>query len=247
MRLKKSRKSAFSGLLWWSLLRHKFYIPVFVIVQLILSMAIIYGFSFITNASNELERSFLCTGATTMNIVAVTCVLSPQIVSESKQSGVLDYQQTLPINRVGILLSDLIIWGGVALPGILVCLVIGAMSFHLDIFTGILEILSLLFVITSLIFLGFAIAYLFPANMMTLMTQLIMMGGLLFSPIIYPADRLPRWMGAFYNFLPFVPVSEIIRSSLFHLTPFNLRNYFIVFIWGCIGFLVSLYVITKRK
>ena len=45
----QKRLSKFGGLVKWSLLRHRFYIPVFVVVQIILSFAVIYGFLFITN------------------------------------------------------------------------------------------------------------------------------------------------------------------------------------------------------
>ena len=52
----QKRLSKFGGLVKWSLLRHRFYIPVFVVVQ------IIYGFLFITNSTNQAEKSYLCTG-----------------------------------------------------------------------------------------------------------------------------------------------------------------------------------------
>ena len=41
----QKNKSKFWGLVRWSLIRHKYYIPVFVMVQIILSIAIIYGFT----------------------------------------------------------------------------------------------------------------------------------------------------------------------------------------------------------
>lgn len=103
----QKNKSKFWGLVRWSLIRHKYYIPVFVMVQIILSIAIIYGFLFITNANDTIAMSYLCTGAIAINVIAVTCVLAPQIVSEAKQNGVYDYQKTLPVSRIGILLSDL--------------------------------------------------------------------------------------------------------------------------------------------
>lgn len=228
----RNKYNASIGLIKWSLIRHKLYIPVFIVVQILLSLAIIYGFSFVTNAVDDMSKSFLCTGAITINIIAVTCVLAPQIVSESKQNGIFDYQKTLPISRVGILISDLLVWGIISLPGVFVSMIIGSMSFDMNIQFGIIGGVSLFFVITSLILFGFSIAYLLPPNMMALVTQLIMIGGLLFSPIIYSADRLPNWMTNIYNYLPFVPVSNIIRFSLFELNNFNIVDYVVVFIWG---------------
>ncbi|TKI69159.1 ABC transporter permease [Lysinibacillus mangiferihumi] len=242
-----SRYNSSIGLLKWSLIRHKFYIPVFVIVQVVLSLAVIYGFSFITNAKDYISRSFLCTGAITINILAVTCVLAPQIVSEAKQNGVFNYQKTLPISRVGILLSDLLIWGLIPLPGILLCMFIGAINFDMKIYLDFIGVFSLLFVILSLLLLGFAIAYLLPPNVMTLITQVIMIVGLLFSPIIYSEDRLPIWLSYVYNVLPFVPVSNIIRASLFHLNDYNMTHYLVVMVWGIISFVGAMFIIARRK
>lgn len=235
------------GLIKWSLLRHKIYIPIFVIVQVILSVAVIYGFSFVTNSVDSLSKSYLYTGAITINIIAVTCVLSPQIVSESKQNGIFSYQKTLDISKVQIILSDLIIWALLALPGFIVSTFLGAFNFMISIKITLLGILSLLFVIISLTLLGFAIAYVLPENIMALITQLIMIGGLLFSPIIYPSERLPIWMGKVYNNLPFVPVSNIIRYNFFGLENFSSRDYLVVIIWGISSLLVSIYILSRRK
>ena len=243
----KNRYNSSIGLIKWSLIRHKFYIPSFVIVQILLSVAVIYGFSFITNAVDNISRTFLCTGAITMNIIAVTCVLSPQIVSEAKQNGVLDYQKTLPISRIGIIMSDLLIWGVTSLPGICVSMIVGTINFNMNVQINIVSCLSLIFIITALTFFGFSIAYLFPSNIMALITQVVMIGGLLFSPIVYSKDRLPLWMAHIYNYLPFVPVSNIIRFSLFGLDNFNIMNYIVILFWGFISFLSSMYVLTRRK
>lgn len=235
------------GLIKWSLLRHKIYIPIFVIVQVILSLAVIYGFSFVTNSVDSLSKSFLYTGSITINIIAITCVLSPQIVSESKQNGIFAYQKTLDISKVQIILSDLIIWTLLALPGFIVSTLLGAFNFMISIKITLLGILSLLFVIISLTLLGFAIAYVLPENIMALITQLIMIGGLLFSPIIYPSERLPIWTGKIYNNLPFVPTSNIIRYNFFGLEHFSSRDYLVVVIWGISSFLVSIYILSRRK
>nr|WP_051533671.1 ABC transporter permease [Ligilactobacillus apodemi] len=194
-------------------------------VQIILSFAVIYGFLFITNASDTVSRSYLCTGAIAINIIAVTCVLAPQIISEAKQNGIYDYQKTLPVSRVGILLSDLLIWGLLCLPGIISSLLISKFGFDLNISFSIMSLLSVLLIVFSLLSVGFAIAYILPANIVSLVTQLIMIGGLLFSPIIYSADRLPIWTGNLYRYLPFVPSSQIIRASLFSLETISIQQY----------------------
>ena len=237
----------FRGLIKWSLLRHKFYIPFFVLVQIILSFAVIYGFLFITNATSPWEKYYLCTGAMAINVISVTCVLAPQIVSEAKQNGIYEYQKTLPVSRIKILLSDLFIWGLLCFPGIISSLLISKFSFGLEISIGVVSILSILLIIFSLISVGFAIAYILPPSVVSIVTQLIIIGGLLFSPIIYSSDRLPLWTMYLYKFLPFVPSSQIIRSNIFQLEATNGQQLLVLIVWAGIGFLLSLKTLTRRK
>ena len=182
-----------------------------------------------------------------INVIAVTCVLAPQIVSEAKQNGVYEYQKTLPVSRVEILLSDLLIWGLLCLPGILSSILISKFGFGLDVSIGINSILSALLIIFSLLLVGFAIAYILPTNVVPLVTQLIMIGGLMFSPIIYATDRLPSWIITLYKYFPFVPASQIIRSSIFRLEYVDSQNFSTLIVWACFGFFLSLITLSRRK
>ena len=59
---------------------------------------------------NNQTAIYLSSGATTLGIIAVGRVLAAQIVSTAKQEGIVDYQRTLPVSRLNILISDFIIW-----------------------------------------------------------------------------------------------------------------------------------------
>lgn len=240
-------KNRIIGLIRWSLLRHKFYIPMFVIVQMILSGALIYGFLFITNSVTYDDKMYLATGAISINIIAVSCVLSPQVVSESKQNGVYSYQKSLPIARILILLSDLLIWWMLCWPGITMSIVIGNISFGLNFTVNLYSLLSMSFVLVSLILVGFSIAYLLPQNLTSMITQVIMMGALLFSPIIYSEERIPTWLMDFQKVLPFVASSNIIRESLIKNYQVNLADYIVVMIWGIIGFCTIFFKLNRRE
>lgn len=67
---------------------------------------------------NNQTAIYLSSGATTLGIIAVGRVLAAQIVSTAKQEGIVDYQRTLPVSRLNILISDFIIWGMASLPGV---------------------------------------------------------------------------------------------------------------------------------
>ena len=68
----------------------------------------------------------------TLGMIAVGCVLAPQIVSEGKQNGVFEYQRTLPVSRSIILLADLIIWGIASLPGVIMGCVASVLRFNIN-------------------------------------------------------------------------------------------------------------------
>lgn len=237
----------FWGLVRWSLIRHKFFLPAFTLIQVILSFAMVYGFSLVTDVSDYQTSIYFSSGTITLLIIAVGCVLAPQIVSEAKHNGIFLYQRALPVARSLIIISDLIIWSLAAFPGIIMSCVAGVIRFKIHINVSVFNLAILLVILISMVLLGFAIAYLFPPNMVSLISQIIMIGTLLFSPVLYPADRLPKWAMLIYQVTPFVPISNIIRSTFFDLHTFNPLDLLVVVIWGIISFVVALKILSKKE
>ena len=235
------------GLIRWSLVRHKYLIPTFSIVQALFAFAIVYGLALIIPEIDPVSAVYLSSGALTLGIIAVGCVLAPQIVSESKQNGLFQYQRTLPVSRKSILLADIIIWSIASLPGIIMGCVAAFLRFDIKMYINPLSCIIIIIIQVTMISIGFSIAYWLPPNAMALATQLIMIGGLLFSPITYPADRLPVWLSYVYHKLPFVPASNLIRSSLFRLEDFSYVSLCVVIIWGIIAFILALGALSRRE
>ena len=242
---KISSFTSIKGLILWSLVRHKYLIPAFSIAQVAFAIAIIYGMGLFITQMDEVSQIYLASGAITLGMIAVGCVLAPQIVSESKQNGIYEYQRTLPVSRNAILLSDIIIWGVAALPGIAVGCIVSALRFDISININILNILLIIFALFTMICIGFCIAYWLPPNVMALATQVIMIGGLLFSPITYPADRLPEWTRYIYQNLPFVPISNMIRMYLFHADA--TVNIAVIAFWASASYILALCALSIRK
>ncbi|MCD5030153.1 ABC transporter permease [Enterococcus asini] len=202
------------ALIRWSLVRYKVLLPVFTIAQLLLSLAIVYGLAFLIPTIDQTTAIYLSSGATSLGIIAVGCVLAAQIVSTAKQDGIVSYQRTLPVSRISILLADFLIWGVASLPGVLMSFLASSLKFNLTIHFSFLSTFFLILSQMTMISIGFCIAYWLPANGVSLMTQIIMIGGLLFSPITYPAERLPGWTSIIYDFLPFVTSANLLRSDV---------------------------------
>lgn len=235
------------GVIRWSLVRHKYLVPAFSMVQALFAVAIVCGMALFLPEVDDASVVYLSSGALTLGIIAVGCVLAPQIVSESKQNGLFKYQRTLPVPRTIILLADIIIWGIASLPGIVMGCIAAVLRFDITLNINFFSCIIILLSQFAMICIGFCIAYWFPPNAMALATQVIMIGGLLFSPITYPSERLPEWSEYIYQILPFVPVSELIRSTLFLAEPISLADLLVVIIWGAMAFVLSLCALTKRE
>ena len=215
--------------------------------QLLLSLAIVYGLTFLIPTMDDTTAVYLSSGAIVLGIIAVGGVLSAQIVSTAKQNGIVSYQRTLPVSRFNLLLADFIIWGFASLPGILMSFLASSLKFGLAIHFPVLSVALLILAQMSMISIGFCIAYWLPTNGVSLMTQIIMIGGLLFSPITYPADRLPEWTKIIYDFLPFVPTANLIRTSFFGSGFIQLKNILTVSIWLIITGALSLRALSRRN
>ncbi|WP_142434142.1 ABC transporter permease [Enterococcus faecium] len=242
-----SRLFQLYALLRWSLIRYKVLLPVFTVAQLLLSLAIVYGLTFLIPTMDDTTAVYLSSGAIVLGIIAVGCVLSTQIVSTAKQNGIVSYQRTLPVSRFNLLFADFIIWGFASLPGILMSFLASSLKFGLAIHFSVLSVALLILAQMSMISIRFCIAYWLPANGVSLMTQIIMIGGLLFSPITYPADRLPEWTKIIYDFLPFVPTANLIRTSFFGSGFIQLKNILTVSIWLIIIGALSLRALSRRN
>lgn len=237
---RKSMIKELFALVGWSLLRHKYLLPVFTLTQVFLSLAIVYGLALLIPDVNNQTAIYLSSGATTLGIIAVGCVLAAQIVSTAKQEGIVDYQRTLPVSRLNILISDFIIWGMASLPGVFMSFLAAYLRFSMKA----LAILSLIQL--CMISIGFALAYWLTPNVVGLATQIIMIGGLLFSPITYPTDRLPSALVNFFEFLPFVPSSNLIRSLFYEQNTVNVSNIIVVCFWFVLTTLLSLISLSRR-
>lgn len=117
----------------WSMLRHRHLLPAFTAVQILFAVAIVYGLALLIPEVDATSSRYLASGAWTLGIIAVGCVLAPQIVGTSKQEGLLDYQRTLAVPRSAIIFADAMVWSVAALPGIAGGLAAAARRFGLPV------------------------------------------------------------------------------------------------------------------
>lgn len=238
---------SWAGLVHWSLIRHKYLLPAFTIIQALFAVAIVFGLALLLPEVSLTEAHFLSAGAWTLGFLAIGCVLAPQIVSNSKQEGLLQYQRSLPVPYSALILADAAVWGLAALPGVIAGMIAATIRFSLDIAISPALLVSVVASLWTAIFIGYAIAYWCSQSVTGMVTQVIMIGGLLFSPITFPSERLPDWAATIHEFLPFAPMASLIRESAFQSAPIWQGELIVVLSWGLLAYVLSYLALRRRS
>lgn len=232
----------------WNALSIKLFLPIIAVVQALLAVGVVVGFAFFLPSIDSSAALYLATGAPTMILISVGLVFMPQGVSEAKTKGSFGYTLTWPVPRLAMLAADATLWVLASLPGILVALIVAALRFDIEFQVTPLVVPAFLLVALTTVGVGYAIAYLLPPMLTNLTTQVIVFASLLFSPINFPADRLPNWLATVHDFLPMQYMAEVVRGTLVHGT-FEARPvaFLVLGLWCIVGFIATYVAMARRR
>lgn len=233
-------------LLRWHALRLRVVLPLIIVVQAGLAVGVVVGFSFLVPRVNSEVATYLSTGAATLGLVIVGLATAPQMVAQSKLEGTFDYTRAWPVARLAFLLSDMTVWLVTALPGLVIALLVAALRFDIEFQISPLVIPAFLLTAVCSTALGYGLAYATQPALTSVLAQFVLFVSLMFSPILFPKDRLPGWLAGVHEVLPFDSMATIVRSSLTAPTTASWSNYLIVLAWMMLGFAVTLRVMARR-
>ena len=238
---------SYSLLVRWQALRLKSFLPLAIVVQVLFAFGIVVGYPLLFPEIDRLTILFLATGAPSIALITMGLVALPQVVSQAKLQGTLDYMRSLPVPRMVYLMADLTVWLLIVLPGVAFAVVLGAWVFDLALSVSLAIIPAVLLVATTAAAVGYAMATLLPPMIAMLLTQVLVVGVLMFSPINFPAERLPDWLQSVHAALPVQAMGEVIRGSLatdtFPLTP----GPFMLLTGWCVASLGLSYLALRRR
>lgn len=238
---------SYSLLIRWQALRLKTFLPLAVVVQSLFAFGIVVGYPMFFPELDEMTVLFLATGAPAITLITMGIVVLPQVVAQSKLEGSLDYMRSLPVPRMAYLMSDLTVWLAVVLPGVIFAVAIGSWALDLTLSISLAIVPAVLLVVTTAAALGYAMASVLPPMMAMLLSQVLVFGVLLFSPINYPAERMPEWMQAIHSVLPVQAMAEVIRGSLATETFALTAGPFLLLGAWCVAALGLSYVTLRRR
>jgi len=238
----------FGLLLAWQCRRASGMLPLLVVIQGLLATTTVFGYGLLIGTPPPQAAAYLATGASTVTLIMVGLVMAPQAVAQAKTEGSLEWMRTLPVPRPVFLAADLAMYTLVALPGTALGVLAGAWRFHvaLSVAPRVLWAVPLVSLIAASV--GYSAALLLRPQLAQLLSQVLVFVALLFSPISYPADRLPAWLAAVHHWLPLEPMADLMRSALMsHEFAMPPRSGAVLAVWTLAALLGATAVLRRRS
>lgn len=223
-------------------------LPLVIIVQALMAAGIVIGFGFLIPDLSAETALFLSTGAPTILMFAVGLVIVPQSVARSRTDGTFEHLRSLPVARPLLLIAELLVWTGIALPGLVIGVLVGQLRYDLALSLDwpLLIGAALLVTIMSTA-VGYAIAVSLQPALAQLVSQMLVFFVLLFSPITFPAEQLPQWFQTVHDVLPIRPGADLLRAGL-AADSFTAsgRDLLVLAFWCALGVAVTLRALMRR-
>lgn len=232
----------------WQLISTKTVLPLVFVVQLLVAVGIVYGMGFMYPSIDALSAKYIVTGATMMTLATMGLVLVPQSVAQMKERKTFDYLWSLPVSRIIFLLADFTIWTVVVLPGVVLSLALGSIKYNFDLDISLLVIPAFILIALTAVSLGMALAHLSPSPVLTgVITNVIMFGLFLFSPVNFPVDRLPAGLYHIHQVLPIMYMADLVRGTVLEGFTSNIGLAFGVVGGWCAASVGALYIVFTRR
>jgi ABC-2 type transport system permease protein len=234
-------------LVTWQARRMKMFLPLGIVVQALFAFGIVAGYPLLFPTIDRTTILYLATGGPAVSLITIGLVAVPQLVSQARTEGTLDYMRTLPVPRVIYLLADMTVWLAVVVPGVIFAVIVAAIRFGLDLEISPLVVPAVLLVVLTATSVGYALASLLPPMVANMASQVLVVFILMFSPLNFPADRLPGWLATVHSFLPIQAMGELMRGTLASNTfPLTAGAFLLLGGWCVATFSATSVVLTRR-
>jgi ABC-2 type transport system permease protein len=239
---------SYTLLLKWQGFKFKTILPFVVLGQFFTGIGTVIGLGYMMPGIDSQTAMFLVTGGPTLSLITLGLVLVPQMVAQAKSGGSLDYMRCFPVPRMAYLVADLSIWLVSTLPGVILALIVGSLRYNFELHFSLLIIPAFTLVVLMATTVGYAIALLSPkAELVNLLTNLIIFSLFLFSPINFPAERLPDWLETLHRFLPVKYAADAVRGALVPGYSDGLAQAMAVLgVWCLVGLVINYIAATRR-
>lgn len=239
---------SYTLLLKWQGLKFKTILPIVIVAQFFSSIGTVIGLGYMMPNIDSQTAMFLVTGGPTLSLITLGLVMVPQMVAQAKSGGMLDYMRSFPVPRMAYLAADMTIWLLSTLPGVILAVLVGSLRYDFELQFSLLIVPAFTLVVLMATSVGYAIALLVPkAELVSVLTNLIIFSLFLFSPVNFPVERLPNWLATIHRFLPVKYAADAVRGALVPGYSDGLGLALVVLgIWCLLGLVVNYRVATRR-
>lgn len=245
------------GPIWWlrsyafmlrfDLSSQRAWLPFATAMQVLMGagMAVIYGF-YVPHLSTA-GALYLVTGAPALALIPLGMVFIPGVIGQQRTAGTFDFLWSLPAPRAAGIASTLTIATLLAVPGI--CAMRMAV-WRYGVGLSISPMVVPAFLLTALMAasVGIGLGYLIRNPVVTnVITNVLIIGTLLFSPIAFPKSQFPFWLASVHEILPLYHMGVVVRASLTAglVTDVSLPN-LVLTVWALAGWLAAGCVVARR-
>lgn len=237
------------AMLRWYLTSMRLLLPVFVVVQMLIASGFSVGISFFFEEITAEAALFLGTGAAIIALILAGVVVAPQLIASEKDAGTYDFSWSLPVPRSANVTAWVMLNAVIGIPSMVVALLIADWRLDLDFSPSWTIAPAVVLALTCGTLIGSAVAHAIDRTSITqLISQVFAFGILGFTPITYPIENLPTWLGSVHRVLPFYHMGVIVRGGLTDGPGDGIwASYGIVFGWTLAAAVATALVVGRRK
>ena len=229
--------------------RAREYAGLMVIVQVFMGagMAITYGFFY--PVVTPTVALYIVTGTPTLALIPLGFVMVPIGVSQQKVEKTFDFIWSLPTPRTAQAASTFVLWTALAIPGMVVAVALAAWRYGVALSVSPAIVPAVLLSALMAISVGFGMALAIESPIVVgLITNTLVFGVLLFSPIVYPASHLPPWLMDVHRVLPFYAMAQVVRAGLTTGIVTDVAHWYgVLIVWTTIGWGLTAWVVGRRR
>jgi ABC-2 type transport system permease protein len=236
-------------MLRWELSSLRLMLPVTIAVQLLFGAGLTIGFGLLLPDISPLAATYLVTGAAAMTLILVGLTIGPQFISGHKQRGTYEFLWSLPTPRSAATAAWFVVTLIFGLPAFVATLLVGSWRYDLELSVSLVSLVpAVLLVVFTATMLGYALAHAVPSPMVVMgLTQVLIFAVVGFSPINYPADRLPEWLQQVHAWMPFESMGQVVRAALTDGIVTDIaRPHVVLGVWASVSVAIVAATLSRR-
>jgi len=239
----------YRSMLRWHLASLRMWLMLLAMIQVLLGVGYVLGFSLFFDPIPPVAAMFVSTGAPVLNLVLLGMLLGPQLVANDKSRGGYDFLQALPVPHTAAAAAWYTVTLIAGLPAMVITLLVAQARYDLTLTVSPAVVPAALLTVFTGTMLGYALAHAVTHPMtIQAVTQALVFIVVGFAPIVFPVEQMPTWLASVNHWLPLEHMAAIVRASLTEGVVSDVaRSYLIVSVWGVAAGWAAVRALGRRR